>query len=46
MIGGLGVVALVALVSNRDYLGLSLPLITKATAGGAAALGLLATGGL
>jgi H+/Cl- antiporter ClcA len=35
MIGGLGVIGLVSVVGTRDYLGLSLPLITKATAGGA-----------
>ena len=35
MIGGLVVIALTAIVGNRDYLGLSLPLIAKATAGGA-----------
>lgn len=39
MLGGLGVIGLVALVGNRDYLGLSLPLITKATAGGAGIIG-------
>ncbi len=33
-IGGLGVVGLVHVVGSRDYLGLSVPLITKATAGG------------
>ncbi len=35
MIAGFALIGLVALVGNRDYLGLSLPLITKATAGGA-----------
>lgn len=35
LIGGVGVVGLVYLVGTRDYLGLSVPLITKATAGGA-----------
>ncbi|MDP1793972.1 MAG: chloride channel protein, partial [Acidimicrobiales bacterium] len=39
MLGGLGVIGLVALVGNRDYLGLSLPLITTATAGGAGIIG-------
>ncbi|MEP7112400.1 MAG: chloride channel protein [Ilumatobacteraceae bacterium] len=34
LIGGVGVVGLVYLVGTRDYLGLSIPLITKATAGG------------
>lgn len=34
MIGGAGVIGLVYLVRTRDYLGLSIPLITKATAGG------------
>ena len=35
LIGGVGVIGLVYLVGTRDYLGLSVPLITKATAGGA-----------
>jgi H+/Cl- antiporter ClcA len=33
-IGGVGVVALTELVGNRDYLGLSLPLMTAAVTGG------------
>jgi len=39
MIAGVAVIGLVALVGNRDYLGLSLPLITKATANGAHIIG-------
>ena len=39
MLGGFGLIGLVALVGNRDYLGLSLPLITKATGGGAGIIG-------
>lgn len=35
LIGGVGVIGLTYLVGTRDYLGLSVPLITKATAGGA-----------
>jgi H+/Cl- antiporter ClcA len=34
-IGGLAVIVLVAIVGSRDYLGLSIPLITRATGGGA-----------
>jgi H+/Cl- antiporter ClcA len=35
VLGGVGVIALTLLVGNRAYLGLSIPLITAATAGGA-----------
>lgn len=35
LVGGVGVIALAAIVGNRDYLGLSLPLMTAAAAGGA-----------
>ena len=35
VVGGLGVIGLVYLVGTRDYLGLSLPLISASTAGGA-----------
>ena len=35
VIGGIGIMVLAALVGTRDYLGLSIPLITIATAGGA-----------
>ncbi|MEO5722737.1 MAG: chloride channel protein, partial [Ilumatobacteraceae bacterium] len=35
LVGGIGVIGLTYLVGTRDYLGLSIPLITKATAGGA-----------
>lgn len=35
VIGGVLVIVLVEVVGNRDYLGLSLPLVTAATAGGA-----------
>ena len=34
-IGGVAIIVLVAMVGNRDYLGLSLPLITASVAGGA-----------
>jgi H+/Cl- antiporter ClcA len=34
-IGGVAIILLTLVVGNRDYLGLSVPLITKATAGGA-----------
>ncbi len=34
MIAGFAVIGLIAVVGSRDYLGLSLPLIAKATAGG------------
>ncbi|MBI5089844.1 MAG: chloride channel protein [Actinobacteria bacterium] len=39
MAGGIAVLALTAVVGNRDYLGLSLPLITKAVVGGAGIVG-------
>ncbi|MCU1504325.1 MAG: voltage-gated chloride channel protein [Ilumatobacteraceae bacterium] len=39
VIGGVAIIALVGLVGTRDYLGLSIPLITKATAGGAGIIG-------
>jgi len=35
VLGGVAVITLTLVVGNRDYLGLSIPLITKATAGGA-----------
>lgn len=35
LIGGVAVIALTGIVGNRDYLGLSLPLMTQAVAGGA-----------
>lgn len=34
LVGGIGIIALTYIVGTRDYLGLSVPLITKATAGG------------
>lgn len=39
VVGGVAVVVLVGVVGSRDYLGLSIPLITKATAGGAGIVG-------
>jgi H+/Cl- antiporter ClcA len=39
VIGGVAIVALVGIVGSRDYLGLSVPLITKATAGGVGIIG-------
>jgi H+/Cl- antiporter ClcA len=39
LIGGLGVVALTYIVGTRDYLGLSLPLVSQSTAGGIGIVG-------
>ncbi|MCU1457823.1 MAG: voltage-gated chloride channel protein [Actinomycetia bacterium] len=38
-VGGLAVILLVAVVGNRDYLGLSIPLLTASLAGGAGVVG-------
>ncbi|HQV56419.1 MAG TPA: chloride channel protein, partial [Ilumatobacteraceae bacterium] len=40
VIGGAAVIGLVAMVGNRDYLGLSIPLIVKAAAGGTGVVGI------
>ncbi|MEO5898783.1 MAG: chloride channel protein [Ilumatobacteraceae bacterium] len=39
VVGGIAVVVLVGVVGSREYLGLSIPLITKATTGGAGIVG-------